>query len=323
MKRWLKRLAAACALLVLALAGFCAWQCRHPPSDREIRSRLSSHYSPRGRTRWVPLSAISPKLQAAVIDWEDPMFYAHHGLVFPQIWEAAMADIRAGRYVRGGSTITQQVAKNLFLTPKKTLRRKLREAVLAVRIEHTIPKAQILEVYLNVAQWGDGFAGAEEASQTYFGKPASALSWDEAALLAGILPNPHLYNPLKDPQEAHRRRDAVLKVLVDDGDLSGQEYLRAVSTPCCAASGVDASRPAIQRAVASIRVRRRDFSYIETPIANLRSFNIPEPTTGSSSNSSNFDAIDSMHISDNAGVLRPDPLPLYNHDHGRAREPRH
>jgi membrane peptidoglycan carboxypeptidase len=234
MKKWLKRLAAAGALIVVALAGFCAWECRNLPSDQQIRSRLTSHYSPRGRTKWVPLAAISPKLQAAVIDWEDPTFYSHHGLVFQAIWQAAMEDIRAHRYLLGGSTITQQVAKNLFLGPQKTLRRKLREAVLAVRIEHTFSKAEILEVYLNVAQWGDGFAGAEVASETYFGKPAAALSWDEAALLAGILPNPHLYNPLKDPQEAHRRRDVVLKVLLDDGDLSRQEYFQAVSAPCCA-----------------------------------------------------------------------------------------
>ncbi len=234
MMKWLKRSAAACALLVLALAGYCAWECRNLPTNREIRSRFRSHYSPRGRSKWVPLSAISPKLQTAVIDWEDPTFYSHHGVVFQEIWRAAIEDLRARRYVRGGSTITQQVAKNLFLTPDKTLRRKLRGAVLALRIEHMFSKDQILEVYLNVAQWGDGFAGAQEASETYFGKPAAALSWDDAALLAGILPNPHLYGPLKDPREAHRRRDVVLKVLLDDGDLDPQEYSRAVSAPCCA-----------------------------------------------------------------------------------------
>jgi membrane peptidoglycan carboxypeptidase len=242
MRKWLKRLAGACALFVLALAGFCAWECRGLPGDKEIRSRLTSHYSPRGHTQWVPLSAISPKLQEAVIDWEDPTFYSHHGLVFQAMWRAAIYDLRAGRYLRGGSTITQQVAKNLFLSPQKTLRRKLREAVLALRIEHTFSKAEILEIYLNVAQWGDGFAGAEEASETYFGKPAAALSWDEAALLAGILPNPHLDNPLRDPQEAHRRRDVVLKVLLDDGDMSRQEYFQAVSAPCCALRASAAQR---------------------------------------------------------------------------------
>lgn len=233
MVKWLTSLVAACLLAVLGLVGFCLWECRHLPSGREIHSRLSLHDSPRGRTQWVPLSEISPRLQVAVIDWEDPSFYSHHGIAFQEIRLAAMDDIRAGRYVRGGSTITQQVSKNLFLTPKKTLRRKLREAVLAIRIDHEYPKQKILEVYLNVAQWGDGFAGAEEASETYFGKSAAALSWDQAALLAGILPNPHLYNPLRDTRTARHQRDAVLKVLLDDGDLDRQGYLQAISAPCC------------------------------------------------------------------------------------------
>lgn len=231
--KWFTRLTAAFALFVLALAAFCLWQCRDLPGDDEIRSAFSSHRSPHGRATWAPLSAISPELQAAVIDWEDPTFYSHHGFVFDAIWRAAVKDIHARQYRRGGSTITQQVAKNVFLSPRKSLTRKLQEAVLTWRIERLFSKRQILEEYLNVAEWGDGFAGAEEASKAYFGKPASALSWDEAALLAGILPNPHLYNPFNAPHEAHRRRDVVLNVLLDDGDLSRQAYLDAISLPCC------------------------------------------------------------------------------------------
>ncbi len=228
--KWLKRLSWAAAIALVCVDA-CFWECRDLPGTAEIRSELFTHYAPQGRCTWVPLAAISPKLQTAVVVWEDPDFYRHHGFAYEQIWRSFMADVRSRSYRRGGSTLTQQVAKNLFLGPEKTLRRKLREAVLAWRLEHALSKEEILEIYLNVAEWGEGIAGAEQAARLYFGKPAADLSWDQAALLAGMLANPRQYNPLRAPAAARRRRDAVLASLLADDELTSEEYRHALSLP--------------------------------------------------------------------------------------------
>jgi membrane peptidoglycan carboxypeptidase len=230
MKRWHKLLLAGAASSLL-LVGVCFWECRDLPGVSEIRGQLFTRYVPRGRSTWVPLWAISPKLQAAVVAWEDPQFYFHRGLAYEDIWRAVIEDVRSGRYRRGGSTISQQVAKNLFLTPEKSLRRKLREAVLARRIERALSKDEILEVYLNVAEWGDGIVGAEAASRFYFSKSAEDLTWAEAALLAGVLSNPHRFNPRVAPLEALRRRQMVLNQLLLTEALKPEEFRQAISAP--------------------------------------------------------------------------------------------
>lgn len=236
MKRFRKALLAAGCVLVLAAGAF-YWLSRGLPGTNSLRKQLWTHYVPKGRSAWVPLWAISAKLQTAVVVWEDPFFYDHHGFSFDEMWAAFQQDVRTRSYDRGGSTITQQVAKNLFLTPEKTMRRKLREAILTRRLEQALSKDEILEVYLNIAEWGDGIEGAEAASRHYFHKPAADLTWAEAALLAGILPNPHRFNPATAPAQALRHRQRVLMKLLLDEDLTREEFREAITAPCCVWSG--------------------------------------------------------------------------------------
>lgn len=217
------------SVLSLVAGGIFLWESRDLPSTAELRAQLWSRYQPKGRATWMPLWAISPKLQTAVVVWEDPRFYFHHGFDYPEIWTALRQDIRAGGYRNGASTITQQVARNLFLSPEKTLRRKLREAILTRRLERALSKDEILEVYLNIADWGDGIAGAEAAARTYFSKSAGDLTWDEAALLAGILANPHRFNPYRAPEAAQRLQQAVLVRLAENERLTAQEFHQAVA----------------------------------------------------------------------------------------------
>jgi monofunctional biosynthetic peptidoglycan transglycosylase len=237
MHRRLAKLIAEIALVaslsLLALVSMILWESRDLPSTSELRGQLWTHYKSHGRATWVPLWAISPKLQAAVVVWEDPRFYFHHGFDYPRIWRALSTDLRVGTYRHGGSTLTQQVAKNLFLSPEKTLQRKLREAILTWRLERVLSKDEILEIYLNIAEWGDGIAGAEVASRAYFSKSAEQLTWPEAALLAAILRNPHRFSPLRAPQEAKRLRQVVLMKLIQNDDMTLEEFRQAVVASCC------------------------------------------------------------------------------------------
>lgn len=225
------KLALAGALCVAFLVGLSWWESRDLPSTADLRAHLWDRFTPRGHSTWMPLWAISPKLQDAVVVWEDPMFYHHHGINFAETSRAFQEDVRAGEYRRGGSTITQQVAKNLYLSPEKSLRRKFREAVLAYRLEHALTKDEILEIYLNVAEWGNGVAGAEAASRFYFSKSAEELTWAEAALLAAVLPSPLRFNPIENPQQALWRRQTVLRKLLENGDLKTGEFRQASATP--------------------------------------------------------------------------------------------
>ena len=213
--KWRAKLAVLVASAVVLTTGWLAWESWGLPGTEEIRDKLFTQRAPMGQGTWVPLWAISPKLQSAVVLWEDPAFYHHSGLDYSEIARAVWTDLRTVSYRRGASTITQQVAKNLFLGPEKTLRRKVREAILAGRLERALPKDDILTVYLNIAEWGDGIVGAEAASRRYFDKSASDLNWTEAALLAGILPNPRKWNPCKDPARAVKQRHAVLTKLLE------------------------------------------------------------------------------------------------------------
>lgn len=144
--------------------------------------------------RWMPLSRISPLLKQAVVIAEDDQFFEHRGADWQAMKAAAGVDWRRRKFVRGASTITMQLARNLYLTPRKSLLRKLKEVMIALKIERELPKERILELYLNVAEWGEGIYGAEAASRHYFNKGAGALTPREAALLAAILPRPRWYD---------------------------------------------------------------------------------------------------------------------------------
>ena len=142
----------------------------------------------------VPLPHISSLLQQAVILSEDDQFYQHEGIDPEAIKAAARVNWRRKRFSFGGSTITMQLARNLFLSPDKTPLRKLREVMIALKLELSLPKKRILELYLNTVEWGDGVFGAEAAARHYFGTSAAGLSKQQAAFLAAILPRPRYYD---------------------------------------------------------------------------------------------------------------------------------
>ena len=145
------------------------------------------------REQWAPLSRISPYVVKAVIIAEDDNFWSHDGFDFNAMQKALEKDIKKKKFQVGGSTISQQLAKNLYLTPAKIPTRKIKEAILTWRIERQLSKRRIIELYLNVAEWGDGIFGIELAAQTNFGKHAANLTAREAATLAAVLPNPRRY----------------------------------------------------------------------------------------------------------------------------------
>ena len=161
--------------------------------------------SDRPTVRPVPLQQISPVLQRMVIIGEDSRFRTHWGIDVVELREAARAGMR-----RGASTITQQLAKNLYLSPSRNPLRKLKEAVTAVRLEGALSKDRILELYLNVVEWGPGVWGIDAASRTYFGVAPNALSEEQAAALAATLPHPRSSNPLHRPERMWLRRDLIL-----------------------------------------------------------------------------------------------------------------
>ena len=160
--------------------------------------------------RWVPYSRISPNLKRAVLVAEDDAFFEHEGIDFDQLKESIETDLARGRAVRGASTITQQLAKNLYLSPSRDPLRKLKEWILARRLEAALSKVRIFEIYLNVIEWGDGVWGAEAAARTYFGVPASALSPSQAALLAGAIVNPRVLSPARPTRRLLNRQKIIL-----------------------------------------------------------------------------------------------------------------
>ncbi len=160
---------------------------------------------------WVPLSKISSHLQRAVVVAEDALFFQHEGFDWDGIKYAAVKDLEAGAFKKGGSTITQQLAKNLYLSTDKTLLRKAKEAMITRELEHRLTKKRILELYLNVAEWGRGVYGAEAAARHHFGKSALDVTPEEAALLAAILPAPAHYDPLRMTRYLSVRQQQILR----------------------------------------------------------------------------------------------------------------
>jgi len=160
--------------------------------------------------RWVPYSRISNQLKRAVLVAEDSAFWDHEGIDLEQIRESMRVNWEQGRPIRGASTITQQLAKNLYLSPSRDPLRKLRELIIARRLEAALPKARIFEIYLNVIEWGDGIWGADAAARTYFGIPASAVGREQAALLAGAIINPRALNPRRPTARLYRRQKIIL-----------------------------------------------------------------------------------------------------------------
>lgn len=206
MRRARRPAAAAAGALLLAWGAFEWWSlpdvrglATAPPPRTALMHLRTAEAAARGRAAahrqaWRPIADISPHLRHAVVVAEDAGFYGHGGVDFAEVKEAALRNLRRGRLVRGGSTLTMQLARTLYLSPRKSPRRKLREVLIAWRLEAALSKARILELYLNLAEWGDGIYGAEAAARHYFGKGAADLTPPEAAALAARLPSPRRMN---------------------------------------------------------------------------------------------------------------------------------
>lgn len=212
--------------ILLVLAGWKTWtlydsvaglRTRWPEKTALMRLR-ESQWTDSGvhvETRWtpVPLSKISENLRKTVLVGEDDKFYQHHGFDVDAIRNALEEDKEAGKMKRGASTITQQLAKNLYLSPRKTISRKAEEALYTVALEHFLTKDRILELYLNVIEWGKGVYGAEAASETYYGVHAADLNLDQAASLAAVLPKPLKVRPNGNNGFVAFRKAAILQNL--------------------------------------------------------------------------------------------------------------
>src|SRR5579872_3519701 len=208
-----------CLLILLALGGclgYLLWlpdvpglQHHNPPTTSlmQLRENQAAQAGKKLHEEkvWRDLHSISPYLVHAVIMAEDDTFYQHNGFDFEQIQIAFHRDWAKKKFVYGGSTLTQQLARTLYLSPQKNLLRKAKEAAITLELEHDLPKNRILELYLNVAEWGRGIYGAEAAARHYYGTSAEDLTPDEAVSLASILPSPRRWSPLSEKAFMARR----------------------------------------------------------------------------------------------------------------------
>ncbi len=190
------------------------WAGNNPESTAFMRARLEilQQDNPKARLRqqWVPYQRISSHLKRAIIAAEDAKFVSHNGFDWDGIQKAYEKNLREGEIVAGGSTITQQLAKNLFFSGERTWWRKAQEAVVAVMIETVMSKRRILEIYLNVIEWGEGVFGAEAAARHHYGTTAAGLSPEQAARLAAVVPSPRRYGPASDTAYLQRRTQTLL-----------------------------------------------------------------------------------------------------------------
>ncbi len=166
---------------------------------------------------WAPLSNTSPYLIKAVLIAEDDNFWRHEGFDYEAIQKAIEKDIKTMKFKFGGSTISQQLARNLYLSPAKNPLRKIREALITWRMEKVLSKRRILELYLNVVEWGEGIFGIEAASRHYYGKSSSELTAQEAARLAAVLPSPRRYNPIGDQRYVINRSNLIYDIMIQRG----------------------------------------------------------------------------------------------------------
>lgn len=191
----------------------CWWVNHNPDSSAFMETRLAvmQEKNPEAKLRhkWVPYKRISNNLKRAVVVAEDSKFVMHEGFDWDGIQKAYEENLRKGRVVAGGSTISQQLAKNLFLSTKRTPWRKLQEAVITLMLEKMMSKRRILEIYLNVIEWGNGVFGAEAAARHYYGTGAANLSAWQAARLAAMIPNPRYYDTHRNARGLARRTATI------------------------------------------------------------------------------------------------------------------
>jgi len=217
--RWLPWVVVTLAALVVVpqlwFAAHIWWWRDHPVGETTFMAwRMDELHAknPKAQRRytWVAYDRISGNLKRAMVAAEDAKFIDHEGFDWDGIALALEKNQKKGRVVAGGSTITQQLAKNLFLSPSRSYLRKAEEAVITVMLETMLPKRRILEIYLNVIEWGSGVFGAEEASRHYFGATAAQLSAEQAARLAAMAPNPRFYERNPGAPGLNRKIDVIL-----------------------------------------------------------------------------------------------------------------
>ena len=253
MWRWLRRIAVCVVIVGLVGAGWVFVGL--PPRDevralarkapgrtalmvqREGEARRAGHEA-RTVQKWVPLDRVSSHLLHAVLASEDQRFFGHEGIDWDAVLESVEDNVERGQLWRGGSTLTQQLAKNLYFTPDRSLVRKVAEAVVAKRLEFFLTKDRILELYLNLAEWGPGVFGAEAAAHTYFDRGADDLTLEEAATLAAILPHPLTSNPHFHPARMVWRREMLL-LRLRGPPLPPPPHIEVPLLPDTADSGVD------------------------------------------------------------------------------------
>jgi monofunctional glycosyltransferase len=203
------------AYIYLTLPDVRALRAQNPPvtAFMELRAREAQAKGkpPQKDQRWVPYSRISAHLKKAVIVTEDSAFWQHEGVDYEQLRESMETNWERGEFARGASTITQQLAKNLYLSPSKNPVRKIKELLITRRLEVELSKQRILEIYLNVIEWGDGVWGVEAAARRYFGKRAADLAPSEAALLAAAIANPHIMDPGHPTARLRRRQQMIMR----------------------------------------------------------------------------------------------------------------
>jgi monofunctional glycosyltransferase len=201
--RWALAILAVVVALFVAYQGYVAlrlwwWVDRNPATTAFMGARLeamrATNPTAKLKHQWVPYEKISAHLKRAILVAEDDKFVDHEGFDWDGIQKAMEKNEKKGKVVAGGSTISQQLAKNLFLSGERSLARKGQEALITVMMEQIMDKKRILDIYLNVIEWGDGVFGAEAAAQHYFGVPAARLSAEQAARLAAIVPRPRFYD---------------------------------------------------------------------------------------------------------------------------------
>jgi len=228
----------------------------------------------------VSLTAMPDYLKQALITTEDRKFYTHSGVDIKGIARAIVRDIQAREFVEGASTITQQLTKTLFLTNKKTITRKIKEAILAFQLERRYTKDEILTLYLNQVYFGSGAYGVESAAQLFFGKPVSKLNLPESALIAGMPKAPSRYSPLVNLDLATRRRNIVLKQMRVTGLLTEQQYREAADSPVRLANRVPTNQvapyfieyitPRLEEAVGELQLYKGGLTIFTTLNARLQ-----------------------------------------------------
>jgi len=217
-RQWLVRITLGLVLLIVAyqlwiFLHICWWVNHNPSSSAFMDDRLQvmQEQNPDAelKHRWVDYKKISPNLKRAVIAAEDAKFVDHEGFDWEGIQKAYEKNIKKGRIVAGGSTISQQLAKNLFLSTKRTPWRKLEEVVITLMLEKMMSKRRILEIYLNVIEWGNGVFGAEAAARHYFKTSATVLSASQSAKLAAMVPNPRFYDVKRNARGLQRKTNII------------------------------------------------------------------------------------------------------------------